>query len=237
MYDLEEYENIIVENMDNKENKNENMIENMIENENKNDKDVRSNISVRNAEIPKKELITDDEAKNPIIFSIMLWISNSVSLMFFSMFITLVVTKNAKWFYILLSIFIIVTCVQIIKIILMRYDAKFLYRPGLCIGDRNIYDSLFYHNFILEKILEKIDRNEYKKRGLPSVHMTSGVSILTLMYLFFPKYQKIMLKVAPMYIILLGYSRMYLNCHTLLQVIFGIIVGMLGGKLMYNVFK
>ena len=231
MYDLEEDENIIVENVDNKENKNENMIEN------KNDKDVRSDRSVRNAEIPKKELITDEEEKNPIIFSIMLWISNSVSLMFFSMFITLVVTKNAKWFYILLSVFVIVTCVQIIKIILMRYDAKFLYRPGLCIGDRNIYDSLFYHNFILEKILEKIDKNEYKKRGLPSVHMTSGVSILTLMYLFFPKYQKIMLKVAPIYIILLGYSRMYLNCHTLLQVIFGIIVGMLGGKLMYNVFK
>jgi len=231
MYDLEEDENIIVENVDNKENKNENMIEN------KNDKDVRSDRSVRNAEIPKKELITDEEEKNPIIFSIMLWISNSVSLMFFSIFITLVVTKNAKWFYILLSVFVIVTCVQIIKIILMRYDAKFLYRPGLCIGDRNIYDSLFYHNFILEKILEKIDKNEYKKRGLPSVHMTSGVSILTLMYLFFPKYQKIMLKVAPIYIILLGYSRMYLNCHTLLQVIFGIIVGMLGGKLMYNVFK
>ena len=236
MYELDD-ENSFIENMDNKENKNENMIENMIENENKNDKDVRSNISVRNAEIPKKELITNDDAKNPIIFSIMLWISNSVSLMFFSMFITLVVTKNAKWFYILLSIFIIVTCVQIIKIILMRYDAKFLYRPGECISDKNTSDSFFYHNFILEKILEKIDKNEYKKRGFPSIHMASSASILTLMYLFFPKYQKIMLKVAPIYIILVGYSRMYLNCHTLLQVISGTIVGMLGGKLMYNVFK
>jgi membrane-associated phospholipid phosphatase len=234
MYELDD-ENSFIENMDNKENKNENMIENMIEN--MNDKDVRSDRSVRNAEIPKKELITDKEEKNPIIFSIMLWISNSVSLMFFSMFITLVVTKNAKWFYILLSVFVIVTCVQIIKIILMRYDATFLYRPGVCISDRNITDSFLYKNFILEKILEKIDRNEYTKRGFPSIHMTSGVSILTLMYLFFPKYQKIMLKVTPIYIILLGYSRMYLNCHTLLQVIFGIIAGMLGGKLMYNVFK
>ena len=234
MYELDD-ENSFIENMDNNENKNEN--ENKNDKNDKNDKDVRSNRFVRNAEIPKKELITNDDAKNPIIFSIMLWISNSVSLMFFSMFITLVVTKNAKWFYILLSIFIIVTCVQIIKIILMRYDAKFLYRPGECISDKNTSDSFFYHNFILEKILEKIDRNEYKKRGFPSIHMASSASILTLMYLFFPKYQKIMLKVAPIYIILVGYSRMYLNCHTLLQVISGTIVGMLGGKLMYNVFK
>ena len=164
-------------------------------------------------------------------------ISDTVSLMFFSIIITLVVTKNSKWFYILLSVFIIATCVEIIRIILMRYDYKFLYRPGQCNSDKSITDMILYKNFIFEKILEKIDIHEYHKRGFPSVHMTISVSILTMMYLFFPKYKKILLMAAPIYIILVGYSRMYLNCHTLLQVISGIIVGMLGGKLMYNVFK
>ena len=224
MYELEENIKIVG-------NKNENS------NENRNDKDMRSNRSVRNDEIHEKEIINENSSKNPILLSGMIWISNTVSLMFFSLFITLIVTKNGKWFYILLSVFLIVTCIEILKIILMRYDANFLYRPANCIGDNNKADSFFYHNFILERILEKIDIHEYHKRGFPSIHMTACVSILTMMYLFFPKYQKILLKVAPIYIILVGYSRMYLNCHTLIQVIFGIIVGMLGGKLMYNVFK
>jgi len=199
--------------------------------------DMRSNRSVRNAEIPEKKILIQNDSKNPIMLTIMSSISNTVSLMFFSIFITLIVTKNYRWFYILLSVFIIVTCAEIIKIILMRYDAAFLYRPDNCIGDTPITDMLFYNNFIFERILQKIDINEYKKRGFPSIHMTSGVSIITMMYLFFPKYSRILLKVAPIYIILLGYSRIYLNCHTLLQVIFGIIVGILGGKIMYNIFK
>ena len=199
--------------------------------------DMRSNRSVRNAEIPEKKILIQNDSKNPIMLIIMSSISNTVSLMFFSIFITLIVTKNYRWFYILLSVFIIVTCAEIIKIILMRYDAAFLYRPDNCIGDKSITDMLFYNNFIFERILQKIDINEYKKRGFPSIHMTSGVSIITMMYLFFPKYSRLLLKVAPIYIILLGYSRIYLNCHTLLQVIFGIIIGILGGKIMYNIFK
>jgi membrane-associated phospholipid phosphatase len=234
MYDIEDIEDI--------EDTNklvDNGIENFTDNMIGNDKDVRSNRSVRNDEIQEKEkaIIDETSSKNPMLLSVMIWISNTVSIMYFSMIVTLVITKNSKWFYILLSVFIIVTCIQIIKIVMMRYDAKFLYRPGTCISDNNKADSFFYHNFILDRILEKIDINEYYKRGFPSVHMTSCVSILTMIYLFFPKYKKILLMVAPIYIILVGYSRMYLNCHTLLQVISSTIVGMLGGKLMYNVFK
>jgi membrane-associated phospholipid phosphatase len=209
----------------------------VVGNDNKNDGDMRSNRSVRNAEIPEKETINENSSKNPIMLSIMLWISNTVPLMFFSIFVTFIVTKNYRWFYILLSVFIIVTCIEILKVILMRYDADFLYRPSNCIGGKSMLDMLFYNNFIFERILQKIDIREYEKRGFPSIHMTSGVSILTMMYLFFPKYSRITLMVAPIYTILLGYSRIYLNCHTLLQVIFGIIVGILGGKIMYNIFK
>jgi membrane-associated phospholipid phosphatase len=234
MYELEEKNNIF-ENTN--ENSHENFIDDKIDDNIGNDKDVRRNRSVRNAEIQEKEIVDERSKKNPIILSGMIWISKTVSLMFFSMIVTLIITKNSKWFYILLSIFIIITCAEIIKIIFMRYDAKFLYRPGKCIRDTNKADSFFYNNFILERILEKIDKNEYHNRGFPSIHMTACVSILTLIYLFFPKYKKILSVAAPIYIILVGYSRMYLNCHNLLQVIAGIIVGMLGGKLMYNVFK
>ena len=202
----------------------------VVVNDNVNGGDMRSNRSVRNAEIPQKEIINENSSKNPIILSVMMRISDTVSLMFFSIFITLIVTKNIKWLYILLSVFIIVTCVEIIKIILMRYDAAFLYRPV-----NEIYHYISID--IFEQILKKIDIHEYKKRGFPSMHMTTCVSIITMMYLFFPKYNKILLKVASIYIILVGYSRIYLSCHTWLQVIFGIIVGILGGKLMYNIFK
>jgi membrane-associated phospholipid phosphatase len=174
----------------------------VVENDNGTGGDMISNRSVRNAEIPEKKIIGKNESKNPIMLSIMLWVSNSVSLMFFSIFITLIVTKNYRWFYILLSVFIIVTCAEIIKIILMRYDAAFLYRPGNCIGVKSVTDMLFYNNFIFEQILKKIDIREYEKRGFPSIHMTSGVSIITMMYLFFPKYSRITLMVAPIYIIL-----------------------------------
>lgn len=219
MYDIEEKNQVVVGN------------------DNKNDGDMRSNRSVRNAEIPEKEIISKNESKNPVMLSIMLWISNTVPLMFFSIFVTFIVTRNIKWLYILLSVFIIVTCVEILKVILMRYDADFLYRPSNCIGGKSMLDMLFYNNFIFDQILKKIDINEYEKRGFPSMHMTSGVSILTMMYLFFPKYSRITLMVAPIYTILLGYSRIYLDCHTWLQVIFGTIMGFSGGKLMYNIFK
>jgi len=230
MYDIEDTNKLVDSMIDNK-------IDNKIGNKIEDDKGVRSNRSVRNDEIQEKEIINETSSKNPIILSGMIWISNTVSLMFFSMIVTLMVTKNSKWFYIMLSVFIIVTCIEILKIILMRYDANFLYRPGKCISDNNKADSFFYHNFILERILEKIDINEYHKRGFPSIHMTSCVSIITMIYLFFPKYKKIILMTAPIYIILVGYSRIYLNCHTLIQVIFGTIMGMSGGRLMYHVFK
>jgi membrane-associated phospholipid phosphatase len=204
--------------------------------DNKDGADMRSNRAVRNAEIPEKEIINETSSKNPTILSIMMWISNTVSLLVFSFFVTLLVTKERKWFYILISIFVIITVAQIVKIILMRYDAEFLYRPGRCIGERTTIDSLFHNNFILKGIFEKIDRSEYFKRGLPSMHMTTAVSALTLMYLFFPKYRKSIVMSAPLYLILVGYSRVYLGCHTLLQLVCGILFGALGAKVMYNVF-
>ena len=198
--------------------------------------DMRSNRAVRNAEIPEKEIINENSSQNPIVLSVMIWISNTVSLLIFSIIVTLVVTKERKWFYILLSVFIIMLVAQIVKIILMRYDAAFLYRPGMCIGNKTILDTFFHDSFILKSTFDKIDRNEYYKRGFPSMHMTLASSVLASMYLFFPKYKKAVLISAPLYLILVGYSRIYLSCHTLLQVICGIIFGALGAKVMYNVF-
>jgi membrane-associated phospholipid phosphatase len=196
----------------------------------------KENIILKSNKINDKKIIEVNN-KNPLMLDIMLWISNTVSIMYFSLFVTLLVTKNIKWFYIILSVFIILTCVEIFKIISMHYDYKFLKRPGVCISNRMKSDVLFYENFVLEEIFKKIDRKEYEKNGFPSIHLTIIVSIIAMTYLFFPKYRKIMKYVSPIYIILVGYSRMYLNCHTLIQVIAGTIVGILGGKLMYNLFK
>lgn len=199
--------------------------------------DMRNNRSVRNEEIQNSEIKNEASSKNPIVLSAMLWVSKTVTVLFFSMFITLVMKKDAKWFYIILSVFIVSTFFDIIKIILMRYDLPFLYRPGECIRDDNLPDALFYRNFIMERIYQKIDIVEFSKRGFPSTHMVMSSCIVTMIYLFFPKYRNLVVKVAPIYIILVGYSRMYLNCHYLLQVIAGIVLGMLGGTFMYNLFK
>ena len=50
----------------------------------KDSKDMRSNRAVRNAEIPEKEIINKNSSQNPIVLSAMMWISNSVSLLIFS---------------------------------------------------------------------------------------------------------------------------------------------------------
>jgi len=182
---------------------------------------------------------SSESSNNPLLLNAMLWVSNSVSLMIFSIFITLIVSRKMQWFYILLSMFIIVTCAEIFKIITMRFNADFLYRPGpgVCLSEHSTTDMLFYRNFILEKILKSIDMSRYEQMGFPSIHVTKSASILTLIYLFFPKYKKIMLIFSPIYLVLMGYSRIYLRCHTLLQVVAGIIAGIVGGKLMYNVFR
>jgi len=202
----------------------------------KDGKDMRSNRVVRNAEIPEKEIRNENMAKNSFMLSAMMWISNTVSLLIISFFVTLIVTKNGTWFYILLSIFIIITVTQIVKIILMRYDAKFLYRPSQCIGERMTLDALLNNNFILKGIFEKIDNSEYFKRGFPSMYMTTAVGAISLVYLFFPKYRKSLVMTAPLYIILVGYSHIYLGCHTILQLICGVLFGVLGAKVMYNIF-
>lgn len=202
--------------------------------------------SVRNEEIHPNESLNKnspesynslESSNSPLLLNVMLWVSNSVSLMVFSLFITLIVTRKMQWFYVLLSVFIIVTCAEIFKIITMRFNAEFLYRPGKCLSEHTTTDMLFYRNFILEKILKSIDMTRYEQMGFPAMHLTKSASILTLIYLFSPKYKKIMLIVSPIYLVLMGYSRIYLSCHTLLQVIAGIIFGIVGGKLMYNVFR
>lgn len=199
--------------------------------------------NVRNDEIHQKEHVNKNESylqndtNSPLLLNVMLWVSNSVSLMLFSLFITLIVTRKKEWFFILLSVFIIVTCAEIFKIITMRFNADFLFRPGKCVSEHTTTDMLFYRNFILERILKSIDISRYEQMGFPSMHVIQSASILTLIYLFFPKYKKIMLITSPIYLILIGFSRIYLSCHTLLQVVAGIVGGILGGKLMYNVFK
>ena len=116
----------------------------------------------------------------------------------------------------------------------MRFDAPFLHRPTHCEDEHRLMDFL-HNNFILEGIMKKIDINEYKQCGFPSIHTTTATSILTLIYMYFPKYRQITFNTGIIYIILLGISRLYLNCHNILQILGGIVLGYLAGTLAYKV--
>jgi membrane-associated phospholipid phosphatase len=174
--------------------------------------------------------------KNETLYIAAQYISNTVSVMYISAFISLIVLRDRKWFYILLIVFVVNILGTLFKVFLMRFDYGFLRRPGTCIDEDMTYDFL-ESNFILDEIKKKLNGNEYNVMGFPSMHMTRATTILALTYLFFPKYKKITGIVAPIYLALLAWSRMYLNCHTILQVIGGLIVGTVAAKISFNMCK
>jgi membrane-associated phospholipid phosphatase len=146
------------------------------------------------------------------------------------------VLRDRKWFYILLIVFVVTILGTLFKVFLMRFDYGFLRRPGTCIDEDMTYDFL-ESNFILDEIKKKLNASEYNVMGFPSMHMTRATTILALTYLFFPKYKKITGIVAPIYLVLLAWSRMYLNCHTILQLIGGVILGIVAAKISFNMCK
>lgn len=174
--------------------------------------------------------------KNETLYIAAQYISNTVSVMYISAFISLIVLRDRKWFYILLIVFVVNILGTLFKVFLMRFDYGFLRRPGTCIDEDMTYDFL-ESNFILDEIKKKLNGNEYNVMGFPSMHMTRATTILALTYLFFPKYKRITGIVAPIYLALLAWSRMYLNCHTILQVIGGLIVGTVAAKISFNMCK
>lgn len=174
--------------------------------------------------------------KNETLYIAAQYISNTVSVMYISAFISLIVLRDRKWFYILLIVFIVNVLGTLFKVFLMRFDYGFLRRPGTCIDEDMTYDFL-ESNFILEEIKKKVNSSDYNIMGFPSMHMTRATTILALTYLFFPKYKRITGIVAPIYLALLAWSRMYLNCHTILQVIGGLIVGTAAAKISFNMCK
>lgn len=174
--------------------------------------------------------------KNETLYIAAQYISNTVSVMYISAFISLIVLRDRKWFYILLIVFIVNVLGTLFKVFLMRFDYGFLRRPGTCIDEDMTYDFL-ESNFILEEIKKKVNSSDYNIMGFPSMHMIRATTILALTYLFFPKYKKITGIVAPIYLALLAWSRMYLNCHTILQVIGGLIVGIVAAKISFNMCK
>ena len=174
--------------------------------------------------------------KNETLYMIAQYISNGVSVMYISLFISLIVLRDKKWFYILLIVFIVNVLGTLFKVFLMRFDYGFLHRPGTCVDEYMTYDFL-ESNFILDEIKKKVDPSEYNVMGFPSIHMIRATTILALTYLFFPKYKKITGIVAPIYLALLAWSRMYLNCHTILQLIGGVILGTVAAKISFNICK
>ena len=174
--------------------------------------------------------------KNETLYIVAQYISNSVSLMYISVFVSFIILKDKRWFYIVLIVFIVNILGTIFKVFTIRFDYDFLRRPGTCIDENMTYDFL-ESNFILEKIKNSVNSNEYNVMGFPSIHITRATTIMALTYLFFPKYRKVTIIIAPIYIALLAWSRMYLNCHTIIQVIGGILFGTISAKIAYNICK
>lgn len=197
-------------------------------------RNVHDGRSGRNEEIHINSETKKDSGKSDVLVYIADMISGSVSIMYISLLVMLIINKNIKWFYILILIFIINICTIIFKILIMRFDYPFMYRPNGCEDEHRLMDFL-HHNFILEGIMKKINVNQYKQYGLPSIHITTAVSILTLVYFYFPKYKQLTLKSGIVYMILLGFSRLYLNCHTFIQVLSGLIFGYTAGIIAYKV--
>jgi membrane-associated phospholipid phosphatase len=197
-------------------------------------RNVHDGRSGRNEEIHSNYETKKDSGKIAVLVYIADMISGSVSIMYISLIVMLIINKNIKWFYILILIFIINICTIIFKILLIRFDYPFLYRPNGCEDEHRLTDFL-HHNFILEGIMKKIDVDQYKQYGLPSIHVTTAASILTLVYFYFPKYKQLTLKSGIVYMILLGFSRIYLNCHTFIQVLSGLIFGYTAGIIAYKV--
>jgi membrane-associated phospholipid phosphatase len=174
--------------------------------------------------------------KNETLYIVAQYISNSVNIMYISIFISLIVLRDKKWFYILLIVFVVNMLGTLLKVFMIRFDYGFLHRPGTCIDEDMTYDFL-ESNFILDEIKKKVNRSEYNVMGFPTMHMIRATTILALTYLFFPKYKKITGIFAPIYLVFLAWSRIYLNCHTILQVIGGIILGVVASKISFNICK
>ena len=218
------------------------LIEFAVEDDNKNVSDVSrgrlientKNKNEINKKVEKVEKVEKEEELS-LFTHAMTWVSLTVTTIFYFIVLAYLYTKNMKWVYIIVSEVIIETFVRLIKITSMRYDYDFLMRPGKCIYNKYETKLTIYKNYLLKNFVKEEDSSTYSMRGFPSNHVTKCVSFLTLTYLFFPKYRKILRIVGPIYALLIIYSRMYLNCHTLLQSIGGVVVGFVGSNILYKI--
>ncbi len=65
--------------------------------------------------------------------------------------------------------------------------------------------------------------------------MTIISSLFMSVYLFFPKYKKFILILGIIYTLLLSLELVNNGCHTILQILFGIIIGIITTTILYNV--
>lgn len=72
------------------------------------------------------------------------------------------------------------------------------------------------------------------KIGMPSGHMLTASFVLTFLYLMSPSLFKLYFGTSLM--ILIGLSRYYKHCHTVPQIIFGVITGALLAFISFNLF-
>ena len=169
--------------------------------------------------------------------SLLVFISNTVSIISISLILLLLIYRNTKLLYIVISMFVIGAFLIFFKIATLHLNNEFFIRPDkyedTCKKLFKI-DNIFSDNLLVDYI-KNIDKQKYKLRGFPSMHTTISTSIVTLLYLYYPKYRNITLPIGIIYLGLVGYSRVYLNCHKTNQVIGGYILGVTLSIILYKV--
>ena len=137
-------------------------------------------------------------------------ISKSLILLLIFPWIMLFYFKDIRWLY-TIAILGLVQILQVgIKYFTKPFKLKWLKRPA---GATNC--NLFSTN-------GKVDGQS----GIPSGHVSHVTAFFVTMYLLFPKYRKYNY-IGIIWIALMMYSRIAKKCHTLLQTIAGLCLGIL----------
>ena len=166
-------------------------------------------------------------------------IDKSINFVEVVIFILAITTKNKKFIYILLFFIVAYLISGFIRIYFMKnyFNNHFIKRPNTKTCMINNLNSKNYIGklFTIYKILPLNEQNKYFSIGIPSFHMTIISSILTSIYLFFPKYKNFILISGIIYTLLMSLELVNNGCHTLLQILFGIIIGIITSTILYNV--
>lgn len=146
-------------------------------------------------------------------------------------------TWNRKWFYVILFSFIVFVIMGLIRILFINYVNNDIIRrpnPEKCMSGTNF--TFFSNLFNAENLIPKDLHPAYYSVGMPSGHESIAAALITSLYLFFPRYKKVIFSSGLFYLILMGFGRIVQGCHNIIQVIAGLLLGIIIPIILHNTF-